>query len=191
MCHHHIAIPAFLIVVHCRLLQAFPRAPCSQLLQALRMSSLAYTLVSLFSLSECYSGDEDKTLVEWAFCGCRRSLPECIYQEKLKECFLQLAAVHLSSYTGDIIPVLWQTQVPVKYEGKEWVLPLIVVEVHLAWATAPWERILAHPKWMEVSPTKLMAAEKSINLLRHLFSAYGLLKELVSDNGPPFIAAQF
>lgn len=37
----------------------------------------------------------------------------------------------------------------------------------------------------------LMTAKKTIDLLRHLFAAYGLPRELASDNGPPFTSSQF
>nr|XP_023990507.1 uncharacterized protein K02A2.6-like [Salvelinus alpinus] len=55
-------------------------------------------------------------------------VPERLYKEKLKECPLQPASIRLSSYTGDTIPVLGQIQVPVRYEGKEWTLPLVIVK---------------------------------------------------------------
>ncbi|KAJ8356674.1 hypothetical protein SKAU_G00194680 [Synaphobranchus kaupii] len=55
-------------------------------------------------------------------------VPEGIYREKLMDCPLQPAAIRLSSYTGDIIPVLGQIEVEVKYEGKEWMLPLVIVK---------------------------------------------------------------
>ncbi|KAK6319814.1 hypothetical protein J4Q44_G00089210 [Coregonus suidteri] len=57
---------------------------------------------------------------------------ERIYKEKRKDCPLQPASIHLSSYTGDAIPVLGQIQVPVRYEEKEWTLPLIIVKVEKA-----------------------------------------------------------
>ncbi|KAG1941992.1 retrotransposable element [Pimephales promelas] len=37
----------------------------------------------------------------------------------------------------------------------------------------------------------LTNTEKTINLLRHLWAAYGFPKELVSDNGPPFTSREF
>lgn len=53
-------------------------------------------------------------------------IPESLYQEQLKDCPLKLAAIHLSSYTGDTIPVLGK--MPVKYGQQEWKLPLLVVK---------------------------------------------------------------
>lgn len=55
-------------------------------------------------------------------------IPEHIYDEHLKSRPLQPAAIRLSSYTGDTIPVLGKIQVPVKHEGQEWTLPLVVVK---------------------------------------------------------------
>ncbi len=76
-----------------------------------------------------------------------------------------------------------------------------------SWATTPWERIHidyaeidkqhfllivdAHSKWVEIFPTHLTNAEKTINILRHLWASYGFPKELVSDNGPPFTSREF
>ncbi|RXN15281.1 gypsy-18 is [Labeo rohita] len=76
-----------------------------------------------------------------------------------------------------------------------------------SWATTPWERIHidyaeidkqhfllivdAHSKWVEILPTHLTSAEKTINILRHLWASYGFPKELVSDNGPPFTSREF
>ncbi len=47
-------------------------------------------------------------------------IPESLYQEQLKNCPLKPAAIHLSSYTEDTIPVLGKILVPVKYGGQEW-----------------------------------------------------------------------
>lgn len=55
-------------------------------------------------------------------------IPESLYGEQLKSCPLQPAAIRLSSYTGDAIPVLGKIIVPVKHEGQEWRLPLVVVK---------------------------------------------------------------
>ncbi|XP_055758363.1 uncharacterized protein K02A2.6-like [Salvelinus fontinalis] len=76
-----------------------------------------------------------------------------------------------------------------------------------SWAATPWEHIHVdyaeidkqhflvvvdvHSKSMEVFPTQLTTAEKTINLLRHLFASFGLVKEIVSDNGPHFTSNDF
>ena len=75
------------------------------------------------------------------------------------------------------------------------------------WSTEPWQRIHidyaevkgqqfflvvdSHSKWMEVFPMRSTTAEATIEVLRALFSRYGLPLELVSDNGPQFVAGEF
>ena len=49
----------------------------------------------------------------------------------------------------------------------------------------------AHSKWLDVVRMKSTTAESTINALRYLFSSFGLPKELVSDNGPQFVAEEF
>ena len=49
----------------------------------------------------------------------------------------------------------------------------------------------AHSKWPEVFEMKSTTAQYTIEILRSLFSSYGLPLQLVSDNGPQFIAAEF
>ncbi|XP_028413967.1 uncharacterized protein K02A2.6-like [Dendronephthya gigantea] len=49
----------------------------------------------------------------------------------------------------------------------------------------------AHSKWLDVVKMKSTTAESTINALRYLFSSFGLPKELVSDNGPQFVAEEF
>ncbi len=80
--------------------------------------------------------------------------------------------------------------------------------LHLwSWTTTPWECIHidyaeidqqhflvsvdGYSKWVEIFPTQLTNAGKTINILCKLLSAYGLPKELVSDNGPPFTSREF
>lgn len=71
----------------------------------------------------------------------------------------------------------------------------------------PWERIHidyteidkqhflvivdVHSKWVEIFCTQLTNAEKTVNLLCHLWASYGFPKVLVSDNGPPLISKEF
>lgn len=46
----------------------------------------------------------------------------------------------------------------------------------------------AHSKWPEVHLMKETTAAKTIDVLRVMFSAYG---QLVTDNGPQFVAEEF
>ncbi len=76
------------------------------------------------------------------------------------------------------------------------------------WPSQPWRRVHldfaghfqgmsylvvvdAHSKWPEVFPMASTTAAKTIEVLRQLFSSYGLPEELVSDNGPQFISDEF
>ncbi|XP_062389531.1 uncharacterized protein K02A2.6-like [Sardina pilchardus] len=77
-----------------------------------------------------------------------------------------------------------------------------------AWPGAPWQRIHvdfagpfqghmfmvvvdAHSKWPEVHLMSSTTASKTIQVLRRLFSRYGLPEVLVSDNGPQFTSSEF
>ena len=44
-------------------------------------------------------------------------------------------------------------------------------------------------KWFEVVPMKSTTASRTVEELRKLFAQHGLPEELVSDNGPQFIAS--
>ena len=76
------------------------------------------------------------------------------------------------------------------------------------WPSKPWERIHvdfagpflgssflivvdAYSKWPEVFRMSSTSAEKTIEVLRHLFAAHGLPEQLVSDNGPQFVSEEF
>ena len=76
------------------------------------------------------------------------------------------------------------------------------------WPSRPWQRIHvdfagpflgksflvvvdAHSKWPEVFEMSSTTALKTIATLRHLFAAYGLLEQLVSNNGPQFTSEEF
>ena len=76
------------------------------------------------------------------------------------------------------------------------------------WPSTPWQRIHvdfagpfmgkmflvvidAHSKWPEVVEMPSTTAQKAVDELRKLFSAYGLPEQLVSDNGPQFVAQEF
>ena len=49
----------------------------------------------------------------------------------------------------------------------------------------------AHSKWPEVVPMKTTTAETTLNVLRTIFARFGLPSQIVSDNGPQFIAEEF
>ena len=49
----------------------------------------------------------------------------------------------------------------------------------------------AHSKWPEVFEMAETTTAKTIAVLRHLFASYGLPEQLVSDNGPQFVSADF
>ena len=76
------------------------------------------------------------------------------------------------------------------------------------WPTKPWQRIHiefagpflgksflvivdAHSKWPEIFEMKSTTATNTIETLRRLFSSHGLPQQVVSDNGPQFIAEEF
>ena len=75
------------------------------------------------------------------------------------------------------------------------------------WASGPWERIHidfaevnkqmflvvmdAYARWPEIINMQSTTASKTIEVLRDLFAAYGLPKEVVSDNGPQFTSSEF
>ena len=49
----------------------------------------------------------------------------------------------------------------------------------------------AHSKWPEVYEMTSTTAQKTIEILRHIFASYELPEQLVSDNGPQFVAKEF
>ena len=76
------------------------------------------------------------------------------------------------------------------------------------WPSKPWQHIHidyagpfmnkmylivmdAHSKWMEVITMASTTSESTINALRYLFSSYGIVEEIVSDNGPQFVSNEF
>ena len=58
-----------------------------------------------------------------------------------------------------------------------------------------WENFLividAHSKWPEVVEIATTTAQRTIIELRKIFAAYGLPEQLVSDNSPQFVSAEF
>ncbi|KAL5509164.1 hypothetical protein EMCRGX_G004476 [Ephydatia muelleri] len=78
----------------------------------------------------------------------------------------------------------------------------------LIWPTQPWKRVHidfagpfkshmflvvidAHSKWPEVKMMQSTTSQRTIEVLRELFSSYGLPEQVVSDNGPQFVSAEF
>ena len=49
----------------------------------------------------------------------------------------------------------------------------------------------AHSKWLEVVELSQTTTNKTIALLRHLFTLYGVSDQVVSDNGPQFVVEDF
>ena len=49
----------------------------------------------------------------------------------------------------------------------------------------------SHSKWIEVKLMKSTTSERTIDELRLIFADHGLPEEVVSDNGPQFISAEF
>jgi len=49
----------------------------------------------------------------------------------------------------------------------------------------------AHSKWPEIIPTKSTTSTTTVNILRDIFSRFGLPRILVSDNGPQFKSYEF
>ncbi|CAC5425906.1 unnamed protein product [Mytilus coruscus] len=49
----------------------------------------------------------------------------------------------------------------------------------------------AHSKWPEVIPMKSTTSTQTIRVLRTIFARAGLPEQIVSDNGPQFVSAEF
>lgn len=77
-----------------------------------------------------------------------------------------------------------------------------------SWPDKPWQRVHldyagtfmgkffllaidAHCKWGEVFEINTTTTSKTIEILRRLFTAYGLPQQLVTDNGPQFTSEEF
>ena len=76
------------------------------------------------------------------------------------------------------------------------------------WPTKPWRRVHidfagpflnkmflllidAHSKWPEIIEMTSTTASRTVDELRRLFATYGLPEQVVTDNGPQFIAQEF
>lgn len=76
-----------------------------------------------------------------------------------------------------------------------------------SWCTSPWERVFvdfaqkegkyflvlvdSHSKWLEIRIMDNTSAKKTVEEMRSIFAAYGLPREVVSDNGPQFRSHEF
>jgi len=77
-----------------------------------------------------------------------------------------------------------------------------------SWPSKPWQRIHldfagpfmgksfllaidAHSKWGEVYEMTSTTANKTIEVLRRMFAAFGLPQQIVTDNGPQFVSEEF
>ncbi|XP_033108214.1 uncharacterized protein K02A2.6-like [Anneissia japonica] len=49
----------------------------------------------------------------------------------------------------------------------------------------------SHSKWLEVVHMKSTTSSRTIEELKLIYSRYGLPEEVVSDNGPQFVSAEF
>ena len=49
----------------------------------------------------------------------------------------------------------------------------------------------AHSKWPEVHKMRSTTTKSTVQVLRHLFSSYGLPRQIVTDNGPQFTSQEF
>ena len=48
-----------------------------------------------------------------------------------------------------------------------------------------------HSKWIEAIPLRTATAATTIEALRRFFASFGLPEEIISDNGPQFVATEF
>lgn len=78
---------------------------------------------------------------------------------------------------------------PWRYPERPW------DRVHMDFAEYKSEMFLvvvdAHSKWMDVALMRSTTAEKTISVLSWMFARNGFPREIVSDNGPQFIAEEF
>ena len=49
----------------------------------------------------------------------------------------------------------------------------------------------AHSKWLEIFPLNTTTTEKTLQLLHNFFASYGLLDQIVTDNGTQFTSSEF
>ncbi len=105
---------------------------------------------------------------------------------------------------GDIEKVAKSCGVCKEVKTSTWTAPLHP----WLWPETPWTRIHldfagplngrmyllivdSHSKWPEIWEMRSTTSQRTISVLQHLFSSYGLPQQVVTDNGPQFIAEEF
>ena len=67
--------------------------------------------------------------------------------------------------------------------------------IHIDYAEIEGHQVLVivdiHSKWIEAIPLKVATATTTIGVLRRFFASFGLPEEIISDNGPQFVATEF
>ena len=82
----------------------------------------------------------------------------------------------LTPWTWPTMPWPWtRVHIDCAEQGKQYFL--IVVD--------------AHSRWPEIVPVQNATSHTTINVLRDLFSKYGIPLQIVSDNGPQFCSVEF
>ena len=67
--------------------------------------------------------------------------------------------------------------------------------IHIDYAEIEGYQVLViidiHSKWIEAIPLRTATAATTIDALRRFFASFGLPEEIISDNGPQFVAIEF
>jgi len=67
--------------------------------------------------------------------------------------------------------------------------------IHIDYAEIEGYQVLViidiHSKWIEAIPLKTTTATTTIETLRQFFASFGFPEEIISDNGPQFVATEF
>ena len=67
--------------------------------------------------------------------------------------------------------------------------------IHIDYAEIEGYQVLViidiHSKWIEAIPLRTATAATSIEAIRRFFASFGLPEEIISDNGPQFVAIKF
>ena len=104
------------------------------------------------------------------------------------------AQIELMVKNCEVCQSVWKA--PPRAPPYPWRWPTRVwLRVHIDFAEKDGNSFLglvdSHSKWIEVAHMTSASAKSTIYKLRVWFAAYGLPEEVVSDNGPEFIASEF